>query len=110
MAARKGARWLAPIALAATAAAIYIVVHQELAPHRAKDRPPVRQAVTHTGHTTTVSHKRTHATAYYVVKSGDTLSSIALKTHVPLSTLENLNPSVNPSALQTGQRLVLRRG
>jgi LysM repeat protein len=43
----------------------------------------------------------------YVVVAGDTLSGIAAKTHVPLATLEQLNPSVNPSALQVGQTLRL---
>jgi hypothetical protein len=30
-------------------------------------------------------------------------------TGVPLLTLESLNPSVNPNALQTGQRIRLQR-
>ena len=53
----------------------------------------------------------THARpTFYVVKPGDTLSAIASKTGVSLATLEALNRSLGPTfALQTGQRLRLRR-
>jgi LysM repeat protein len=43
------------------------------------------------------------------VHGGDSLSGIAVKTGIPLATLEALNPSVPPNALQNGQRLRLRR-
>ena len=46
--------------------------------------------------------------ATYTVQAGDTLSAIAIKTGVPLSKLESLNPGVNPAAIQTGQQLKLR--
>ncbi len=45
----------------------------------------------------------------YVVKSGDSLSAISAKTGVAVATLESLNPGVDPNALQTGQRLTLRK-
>jgi LysM repeat protein len=108
MAARKGGRYLAPIALAAVVAAIYVLVHRELGTTR---------AATHTSSTAVLTSTTTHrATSthrprpkYYVVRSGDTFSSIAVKNGVSLSTLESLNPHVQPGALQTGQRLLLRR-
>ncbi len=46
---------------------------------------------------------------YYAVEPGDSMTAIARKTGVPLSTLESLNPHVDPNSLQTGQRLRLRR-
>jgi LysM repeat protein len=46
---------------------------------------------------------------FYVVKPNDTLSRIAAKTGVSLSTLESLNPNVTPDSLHPQQRLRLRR-
>ena len=44
----------------------------------------------------------------YIVKSGDTLGGIAQKTGVPITKLQDLNPGLDPSGLQTGQRIKLR--
>jgi nucleoid-associated protein YgaU len=44
----------------------------------------------------------------YEVRSGDTLSAIAEKTGVPMSTIEELNPDIDPQALIEGQKLKLR--
>jgi len=44
----------------------------------------------------------------YTVRAGDTASGIAEKTGVPVERLLDLNPDVDPQALQTGQRLKLR--
>jgi LysM repeat protein len=103
MGARNPARYLAPIALIATIAATYLIVHRGLA----------TQHSTTTSSTTvvtrpTTTHKSSSA-RYYVVQRGDSLSAIAGKTGVSLSTLQSLNPGVNPTALQVGQRLTLRR-
>ena len=43
----------------------------------------------------------------YTVQAGDTLFAISQKTGVSVATLEQLNPSINPSALQVGQTLKL---
>jgi hypothetical protein len=44
----------------------------------------------------------------YVVKSGDTLATIASKTKVPIDQIVALNPQIDPRALVTGQRIKLR--
>jgi LysM repeat protein len=44
----------------------------------------------------------------YVVRSGDTLVTIAARTGVPIEELLSLNPSIDPQGLVTGQRLKLR--
>lgn len=44
----------------------------------------------------------------YVVKPGDSLVQIAQQTQVPIERLIALNPSVDPQALVTGQRIKLR--
>ena len=42
---------------------------------------------------------------YYVIQSGDTLGSIAGKYNTTVDELLTLNPAVDPSALQPGQRI-----
>jgi LysM repeat protein len=44
----------------------------------------------------------------YEIQSGDTLSSIARKTGVPIVELEALNPQVDPQILIAGETLKLR--
>ena len=103
--AAKVARWLAPLALAAVIAATYLVVHKTLAPkHAAK---PVIHATTLPATTTRGRSKgRGHpGPRFYTVRPGDSLSEIAVKNRVPVSTLNSLNPNLNPNALQVGQRL-----
>lgn len=110
MEARSPARYLAPIALLAAAVAIVIVIagagHSASAPASAPAPAPARTVTSPI--LTTRGHHARRARAY-VVKAGDSLSSISAATGVPVATLEALNPGVNPAALQTGQRLTLRR-
>jgi Tfp pilus assembly protein FimV len=47
------------------------------------------------------------ARRYYRVQAGDTLASIAARTHTPVARLRRLNPQVQPTALFIGQRLRL---
>ena len=44
----------------------------------------------------------------YVVQNGDTLSSIAHETGVPVSQILRLNPGVDPQILISGEKLKLR--
>jgi LysM repeat protein len=44
----------------------------------------------------------------YTVKSGDTLGAISGDTGVPVETIEELNPELDPQALVTGQKIKLR--
>jgi LysM repeat protein len=44
----------------------------------------------------------------YVVKTGDTLGSIAEKTGIPVERLQELNPELDPQALVSGQKIKLR--
>lgn len=53
------------------------------------------------------SRPRTKAKTY-VVKSGDTLVSIANRTGIPLATILELNPEVDPQILIAGETLKLR--
>jgi LysM repeat protein len=42
---------------------------------------------------------------YYVIQSGDTLGEVAAKYDTTVDQLLTLNPGVDPSALQPGQRI-----
>jgi LysM repeat protein len=44
----------------------------------------------------------------YVVQNGDTLTSIAHETGVPVSEILKLNPGVDPQILISGEKLKLR--
>jgi len=107
------ARLLAPLALVAAALSIYLVVRSELSGGAgpASTRPA---ATTTTERTSTTSRSggsgrsSSRRPRTYTVRAGDVLSSIAERTGVPLSRLEELNPDVDPQALRTGQKLKLR--
>jgi spore germination protein YaaH len=101
MARRSRARYLAPIALAAVIAGTYFVVHAGLSK---------KHTTTHSQPSRRRQGRGKYARArFYVVQPGDSLTSIARKTGIPLTTLEALNPRIDPNSLQTSQRLRLRR-
>lgn len=100
MPARSRARYLAPIALAATIAGTYVIVHNALTAKPASHS----QLTTHARR-----RDRYRKAKFYVVQPGDSLTGIAARTGIPLTTLEALNRRVDPNSLQTGQRLRLRR-
>jgi LysM repeat protein len=52
--------------------------------------------------------KKGEAAKAYVVQNGDTLTSIANETGVPVSRIEELNPGVDPQILVSGEKLKLR--
>jgi LysM repeat protein len=107
------ARILAPLALVAAALSIYLVVRSELS--GGAEPATTRPAATTTERTTTTSRSggsgrsSSRRPRTYTVRAGDVLSTIAERTGVPLSRLEELNPDVDPQALRTGQKLKLRR-
>ena len=93
MAARNRARYLAPVALVATIAGGYLIVHttrlsaKSTAAHTPAAIAPARTA-----------RGKFAKTTFYTVQPGDSMTAIAAKTGVSLSTLEALNPHVNPNA------------
>lgn len=108
MAGRSPARFLAPLALVAFAVALFVVVtgsnepETESAPNRTSETQP---AASPQGEGTEGRRGRRR----YTVKPGDTPSSIAEKTGVPLADILRLNPDLDPQALSPGQRLKLRQ-
>jgi LysM repeat protein len=49
-----------------------------------------------------------HVPATYEIEYGDTLTSIAHHTGVPVKTIEKLNPEIDPQILVAGEQLKLR--
>src|SRR5947209_11608010 len=102
MVARNRARYLAPIALVAALAGTYLVVHAGLHDKHAA-------AHSHSARRLKPSQRRFARVRFYTVQPGDSLTSIAKKTGISMTKLEELNPAADPNALQSGQRLRLRR-
>ena len=106
MARRSPGRYLAPLALAATVAGTYLIVHAGLTHTSSTSSSHVSSRATNNA-----KRGKNHQAKIYVVQPGDTLSSIAQKTRVSVATLEALNPKLvdDPNSLQAAQRLKLRR-
>jgi LysM repeat protein len=105
---RNPARYLAPLAIAAVAAASYVIVHHALMHKHTSTSLSIVQTTT-TGTRSRTTHRVSAKAKFYVVQPNDTMSKISARTGVSLATLKLLNPNVNPDALQPQQRLRLRR-
>jgi LysM repeat protein len=111
MAHRSPARLLAPLALVGFVFALVVVVTGS-EPDGGAGRPST------TGETKPASspgarRQRTRRSAsrarrIYVVKAGDTPSSIAVETGIPLAQIERLNPELDPQLLSPGDHIKLR--
>jgi LysM repeat protein len=107
--ARLAGRILAPLALLVTAGAIYLVVHSHIHGGGSSSTTPAISGAQHLTQGTRLPTTHKKPRKFYTVRAGNTLSGIAAKTGVSVNTILHLNPGLNPSALQTGQRLRLRR-
>jgi LysM repeat protein len=109
MAPRSPARYLAPLALVAFGIALFMVVTSSStdpeteAPNRATESRPADSPNGEEGEPQRKGPRR------YRVKPGDTPSSIAEKTGVPLEDILRLNPDLDPQTLSPGQRIRLRQ-
>jgi LysM repeat protein len=112
MARRSPARYLAPLALVAVSVALYTVVSSNLSGDEQSSTPSepadTRPASSPNGDDGEESTRR-KGPRRYTVKPGDTPSSIADETGVPLEEILRLNPDLDPQTLSPGQRLRLRR-
>jgi LysM repeat protein len=110
MARRSPARFLAPLAVVAVSVALYAVLDHNLSDDGSSSSPPAAQrdaSQTTKASRSKSSKKRRRKT--YVVKSGDTPSSIAEKTGVPLAEIQRLNPDLDPQLLAPGTKIKLRQ-
>jgi LysM repeat protein len=58
--------------------------------------------------TATTTETTTPGGQYYVVRSGDTLGSIAQKYGATVDELMTLNPGIDPTALHIGQKITVK--
>ena len=110
-------RLLAPAALAVFAIAFLVVVIASLGgngdtstserPAAASDRARDSRTTRQRREPRTITRENNNR-RFYVVRSGDSLALIADRTGVSLEELRALNPSLDPQALVTGQRVRLR--
>jgi LysM repeat protein len=111
MAPRSPARFLAPLALVAFGIALFMVVtsssteNDSGTPNRSTETRP---AGSPNGGDNEGERER-KGPRRYTVKPGDTPSSIAEKTGVPLEEILRLNPDLDPQTLSPGQRIKLRQ-
>jgi LysM repeat protein len=103
-------RWLAPVALITCAVAVYAVVDNTLLKDdSASNGNSSTQQTTTTKGTSKKAAKARKRRRAYIVKSGDTLSAISIKTGVSLATIQRLNPKLDADTLHAGQRVRLSR-
>jgi LysM repeat protein len=103
-------RWLAPVALITCAVAVYAVVDNTLLKDdSASSGNGSTQQTTSTKSTSKKGAKPRKRRRAYVVKSGDTLSAISIKTGVSMLTIKRLNPKIQADTLHAGQRVRLSR-
>jgi LysM repeat protein len=101
---RNPARYLAPVALVAAILGTYLVVEHGLSP------PSAHHAAVSVPSPSPSPTKRRYARArFYVVRPGDNLTSISVRTGVPVGAIQSLNPHLVPDSLHPGQRLRIRR-
>jgi len=108
MARRSPARYLAPLALVGSIVALYVVVNATTDGDGSREGSAT-PAASATASPTKKGKKTRKQRRIYVVKPGDTPSSIAEKTNVPLSTIQELNPELDDQTLSVGQKIKLRR-
>jgi LysM repeat protein len=105
---RRIGRWLAPVALITCAVAVYAVVDNTLLKNdSASSSSGGTQQTTSTKSTSKKGAKTRKRRRAYVVKSGDTLSAISIKTGVSMTTIKRLNPKIQADTLHAGQRVRL---
>jgi LysM repeat protein len=116
---RSPARFLGPLALIAVIVAFLAIVSGSgSGGSSSSSTSSSTTAQTSTSSSSTSKKKsstaKTHTSttpsgaSVYIVKVGDTLGGIAAKTGVPLSTIQTLNPNVDPHAMIAGQHIRLK--
>jgi LysM repeat protein len=110
MAGRSPARFLAPLALVAVAIALFMVVSSSVNDSSDSGTSSGQNSGNRPAASATAEGKRQKkGPRRYTVKPGDTPSSIAEKTGVPLDEILRLNPDLDPQTLAPGQRIKLRQ-
>jgi len=108
MAGRSPARFIAPLALVAVGIALFMVVSSSLDESSDGTTPDRTSGNRPTASPTPDGKRERKGPRRYRVRTGDTPSSIAEETGVPLEEILRLNPDLDPQTLAPGQRIKLR--
>lgn len=100
-----GARMLAPVALVVFAIACFAVLSSQDGGNAARSSG---DAAATEAAATSAAAKSGPKRSTYRVKPGDSFAAIAEKQGVDVATLRELNPDIDPRALQPGQKLKLK--
>jgi LysM repeat protein len=110
MTGRSPARFLAPLALVAVVIALFLVIGSSQDDKgKSTGSPSQSSGQSSSSSSGTKGKKHRKGPRRYTVKTGDTPSSIAEKTGVPLEQILSLNPNLDPQTLSPGQRIKLRQ-
>jgi LysM repeat protein len=105
------ARFAAPVAFLAAATVAILLIRSGIADEQPASpaRPAVTRPATSSSRPATTARTAPSATAagqeHYVVRAGDTLGTIADGHGTTVETLLGLNPGIDPTGLQVGQRI-----
>jgi hypothetical protein len=105
-----GARLLAPAAFLAAATVAVLLIRAGLDSNSEPAAPPpaaTRPARTTTTRTTTRARPPAPVRRTYAIEEGDTLDEVALEHDTTVQRLLELNPRIDPTSLQVGQRIVV---
>jgi LysM repeat protein len=108
MARRSPARLLAPLALVAFVIALLVVINSSGVDGGSSGASSSKPAATKTAAPAKKKKGARKQRRTYVVKPGDTPSSIAEKVNVPLSQIQELNPKLDDQTLNVGDRIKIR--
>ncbi|MGK2878056.1 MAG: LysM peptidoglycan-binding domain-containing protein [Solirubrobacterales bacterium] len=100
-----GARLIAPIALIVFAIACFAVLSSQGSGSSASTS---EKAAATEAAATAAAAKSGPTRSTYTVKVGDSFAIIAEKQGIEITTLQELNPDIDPRALQPGQKLKLK--
>jgi LysM repeat protein len=91
-------------------AATVIVVQSSRSTSDGSSSPPAATGTNGAkgGSKTSTTGRHRHTPSTYTVKSGDILSTVSRRTGVSVDRIQQLNPGIDPQALQVGQKLRLR--
>jgi LysM repeat protein len=109
-----GARLLAPVAFLAAATVAVLLIRAGLDSNTAEPaatRPTATARPARTGTRPATTRARPPAPAparrTYAIQEGDTLDQVALDHDTTVERLLQLNPRIDPTSLQVGQRIVV---
>jgi LysM repeat protein len=102
------ARIIAPASLAVCAVAVLVVIGASIGAGNSSGGGTATPQTATQETTQTATAPPPRQPASYTIEAGDTLGGIAEETGVPVETLQELNPELDPQALIAGQKIKLR--